>query len=146
MEYSLGFPHFRYFMVLETNRALELRSWNLLWIKKNTTNILHYTPFPSVYTFFTNLGHPASKITYQNHKVWGKWSKTQRTKVQDGFHPTLVRQAVPFKLQKQTFKNKFNIYLQNTDIVNGANTEWSFTGFPNTRIRRYLNYQARDFR
>jgi len=30
MECFLGFPLFRYFNVLKTNRALELRSWNLL--------------------------------------------------------------------------------------------------------------------
>lgn len=45
-------------------------------------------------------------------REWLSWKK----------NPTLERQAVTFKLQKEIFKNKFNVYLWNTDIQNGVNT------------------------
>lgn len=70
---------------------------------------MHYTTFPHVHTLVTlpqklsesqSMGEMVKHMKDQSTE-WLSWKK----------NPTLERQAVTFKLQKETFNNKFNIYL-----------------------------------
>lgn len=78
MEYFGGFPSFKYFMVLEPNKALDLKSSDSLQIKKNGTKqsvLQHYIKFPWACTSVTISGHPGSKGCIKTTKYRGKASK-----------------------------------------------------------------------